>query len=810
MTLVFYVRGQALSGFVPDVMVSDTINYQDAEVRFSEDWDGLDKWLHLKSPDGVEYEARLVGDRVEGLNLSAGRWEVWFHGSRPGEDGKDDFRITTDTTAFVVEQSGALDGEPLPPIELTAAEQIAAAVTRAETEVAGLREDVEQYRQDVEETANETRLAKAAAEAAAVGAFGSQAAADQSAQAAQVSEQNAEKARQAIENMEVRAVTLDTGADSTVTKEMVGDAVRLIFGIARGERGPAGVSIEKIERTSGTGAPGETDTYTVYLSNGETFSFSVYNGKDGENGNGGPGTGSGDFMANGSVAMTGVLQMGGNRISGVGEPSGDNDAVRKVDLAGKADLVSGKVPTEQLPDMDYAPASHALDTANPHGVTAAQVEAVPYLPVYYKDGMSADDLLVPFALIPSNSSNNAELNAIVGGTYAYVHTNFYGSASVTSRRQQIAMSYNSTTPKMAYRIYGANGWLPWKAVATEDYAVAVGFYDGDLDLLTADGHYRLGGNVTNGPSGVQYTWCQIIVIHGANTDTHAQILVDNTGRIHSRMYWGGEWKEWISSVSNAGDTMAGGLNFHPVGVTGYTQMYKNATSDSADYGTLMIDRDSTGKMIGLKLYAAAQKAIIFDSTSEYDLYHAGNKPTPADIGAAAASHNHSAANITSGTLAVTRGGTGVTSMTGASGLAHALFPTSITSYSGYSFPLLGNSWNNNGYINIGNMCAAIGAAKMQTGTYTGTGESSALGATYKNTLTFSFAPKLVVIFATNASTTAFFYAGASTYILGSESRNFLFVDAFGKTMTWHYGGNTTGGSLQLNTSGEVYTYVAIG
>lgn len=80
----------------------------------------------------------------------------------------------------------------------------------------------------------------------------------------------------------------------------------------------------------------------------------------------------------------------------------------------------------------------------------------------------------------------------------------------------------------------------------------------------------------------------------------------------------------IGAVAKAGDTMTGGLNFHPVGVTGYTQMYKNATSDSADYGTLMIDRDSAGKMIGLKLYSAAQKARIVDGTSEYDICHTGN------------------------------------------------------------------------------------------------------------------------------------------------------------------------------------------
>ena len=42
-----------------------------------------------------------------------------------------------------------------------------------------------------------------------------------------------------------------------------------------------GSSIQSIERTSGTGAPGTTDTYTVTLTNGETTTFQVYNGKDG-------------------------------------------------------------------------------------------------------------------------------------------------------------------------------------------------------------------------------------------------------------------------------------------------------------------------------------------------------------------------------------------------------------------------------------------------------------------------------------------------------------------------------------------------
>ena len=46
--------------------------------------------------------------------------------------------------------------------------------------------------------------------------------------------------------------------------------------------------------------------------------------------------------------------------------------------------------------------------------------------------------------------------------------------------------------------------------------------------------------------------------------------------------------------------------------------------------------------------------------SWYEIYHTGQKPTASEIGAAASSHNHSASNITSGTLGVARGGTGVT------------------------------------------------------------------------------------------------------------------------------------------------------
>jgi len=56
--------------------------------------------------------------------------------------------------------------------------------------------------------------------------------------------------------------------------------------------GPSGSSIKSIIRTSGTGAPGTTDTYTVTLTDGSTTTFQVYNGKDGP-----AGSGAGDMLA---------------------------------------------------------------------------------------------------------------------------------------------------------------------------------------------------------------------------------------------------------------------------------------------------------------------------------------------------------------------------------------------------------------------------------------------------------------------------------------------------------------------------------
>ena len=116
--------------------------------------------------------------------------------------------------------------------------------------------------------------------------------------------------------------TLEAGQEATASITGTAESPELSLGIPKG---PPGTSVASIQRTSGTGAAGTTDTYTMYDSDGDPIgTFTVYNGTNG--------AGSGDFLADGSVSMTGNLQMGGNRVTGVGAPTDPDDAVRQQDL----------------------------------------------------------------------------------------------------------------------------------------------------------------------------------------------------------------------------------------------------------------------------------------------------------------------------------------------------------------------------------------------------------------------------------------------------------------------------------------------
>ena len=203
-------------------------------------------------------------------------------------------------------------------------------------------EDAQAASTSAGQSATQAQSSASAAQQSATSASASATTAQQQAQAAQSSASAAAtsaiaagEAQEAIENLGVSAETLPTGSAATVAKSVVDGIVQLLFGLPTGATGAQGIpgnSIQSITRTSGNGAPGTVDTYTVYLTDGSTGgTFNVYNGSNG--------TGSGDFMADGSVPMSGNLQMGGNKITNLGAPGEDTDAVRKQDLDAVADEV---------------------------------------------------------------------------------------------------------------------------------------------------------------------------------------------------------------------------------------------------------------------------------------------------------------------------------------------------------------------------------------------------------------------------------------------------------------------------------------
>lgn len=257
-------------------------------------------------------------------------------------------------------------------------------------------------------------------------ASGAATAAAGSASTASSAATTAAAARDAIVNMELDVTTLGPDADATASGALVDGKYVLSLGIPQGQKGDTGnqgiqgvtgVGISKVEQTGGNHAAGTMDTYTIYFTDGTTTTFQIYNGANGE--------GSGDFMANGTVPMTGDLNMNSHKVTGVATPTAGTDAATKgyVDSAagtripatqkGQAGGVatlddSGKVPASQLPSMDYVPnsqkgAAGGVATLDSSGkVPSAQLPSMDYIPTSQKGAASGVAELDSTGRVPSS------------------------------------------------------------------------------------------------------------------------------------------------------------------------------------------------------------------------------------------------------------------------------------------------------------------------------------------------------------------------------------------------------------------------
>lgn len=165
MNIKFTVLGQELKVVTPIILVSDSVGYLDAEFEFSSDWDGLNKWAHFKSQDGVTYNLELTENKLARLNLLQGRWSVWIHATDVTPDTPT-LRITSSTVTFTVQSSGVCIDGVLPDIPLTAEERIAANAANALAEVTRLREDLDGLELSSEEARVFAQKAQLSAEAA--------------------------------------------------------------------------------------------------------------------------------------------------------------------------------------------------------------------------------------------------------------------------------------------------------------------------------------------------------------------------------------------------------------------------------------------------------------------------------------------------------------------------------------------------------------------------------------------------------------------------------------------------------------------
>lgn len=165
----------------------------------------------------------------------------------------------------------------------------------------------------------------------------------------------------------------------------------------------------------------------------------------------------------------------------------------------------------------------------------------------------------------------------------------------------------------------------------------------------------------------QGTWLQTTDITDLNSSSSKIAVISNDGWIYYRTP--SELANDIGLTGNyvlkSGDTMTGNLKVPNLDIAnnicgGFIYGETNSLNFRGGNPT-------TEKYTNLKI---AEDGVYIDNQK---IYYPGNKPTPADIGAAtadhthsnyaASSHNHTASNITSGTLGVARGGTGKSSVT---------------------------------------------------------------------------------------------------------------------------------------------------
>ncbi len=176
---------------------------------------------------------------------------------------------------------------------------------------------------------------------------------------------------------------------------------------------------------------------------------------------------------------------------------------------------------------------------------------------------------------------------------------------------------------------------------------------------------------------------------------------------------------------------------------------------------------------------------------------------------AAGSHNHSAADINSGTLGVVRGGTGKSSWTA----NRLMYPTSATNISQMAAPTKDGMYlcqNRTGAPFWAEAEQPTVPPASEAGTYIGGGKT---GSNAKNSITFQGgAPKMIYIKAKGIGAWGLLLltnSGGDGFSVVNGITSNLTATASGNTVSWYYNSAESHPANQLDTNMQTYYYVGV-
>lgn len=331
------------------------------------------------------------------------------------------------------------------------------AAKNAQTAAANSQKAAESAQTGAQAAKTAAESAQEAAESAKDAAAGSSTAAGQKAtqaahsaedaasakSAAETAKTDAQAARDAIVNMIVEAVTVETGKPATVSKSLVDNVYKLVFGLPRGDtgaqgpQGATGKGISGIALKNGTHAPGTSDVYTITLTDGTTFDFEVYNGANGQ--------GAGDMLAS------------------VYDPQGKHqdvfkyvdDAVKSIPTPDVSAQIKAHNESETAhPDIREAVNGKLDKPANNATATAGQLLTKTADGQEWKD--REEDLFVVFMV----SSDMSNINS-VDKTFEEVQAALVAGKTVVAR---LLLNHLDTRPKELYDLM-RTAWIKDQLVA---------------------------------------------------------------------------------------------------------------------------------------------------------------------------------------------------------------------------------------------------------------------------------------------------------------------------------------------------------